>query len=166
MRDRASSTYEDVAKARKSFNEYFETVVTPLLGLSKPELERLNFTETAERIVDVNIRGEYRDRAVKLLGANISFYGQNADPIDAPERNTAFPVASTLLVSALAYKFGSGTFPTLVAAAAWYWLVAEYEARRRKGAESAAREHNAGVAEWVKTIEDWRTDQTSLELLD
>ena len=98
MKDKASSTYEDVAKARKAFNEYFETAVTPLLGLSKRELERLNFSETAERIVDANIRGEYRDRAVKLLAANISFYGQNANPIGAPERNTTFPVASTLSV--------------------------------------------------------------------
>jgi len=167
MSDKArEASYEDLATARKAFNEYFEASVKPLLGLSDRELERLNFTQTATRIPDADIREEYRDRASRLLDTNILYYAHNASPIRTAERNTAFHVASTLLVSALAYRYASGIFSALVAAAIWYWLVAEYESRRKKEVESAATEHNAEVAEWTKTIEDWRADRTTLELVN
>ncbi|MGF6995523.1 hypothetical protein [Paraburkholderia sp. GAS32] len=166
MDKKGGTTYEILARARKAFNEYFDANVKPLLGLSEREMERLNFVQVAERIEDSGIRGEYRDRAIKLLEANISFNEPSATPISSQEPNGAFAVASTLFVSALGYRFGSGVFSALLAAAVWYWFVAEYTWRKRQGSQQAAKEHNDQVAEWTKTIQDWKADLLNLELLE
>jgi hypothetical protein len=158
--------YGELARARKAFNDYVDATVRPLLGLPDREVDRLGFVETAKRINEPDVRRGYVDRASTLLDANITFYEGNAIPVSAPEQGNASTVASTLFVAALAYRFGPGTFAALVAAAAWYWLAAEYVRRRHQDALRNAKEHNNGVEEWVKTIRDWEAERSDLQLMD
>jgi hypothetical protein len=158
--------YSDLARARKAFNDYVDATVKPLLELSEREVEQLGFVEIATRISEPDARRGYVERATTLLEANIAFYEGNAIPVSTPEQGNASTIASTLFVAAIAYRFGPGTFAALMAAAGWYWLAAEYVRRRHQDAQRTAKDHNDCVEEWVKTIRDWETERSGLQLMD
>lgn len=167
-----TSTYE-LLKARQSeFNTFNSTVVHQLVGLNEEEMDNLGFAEVAKRICDLDIRKRYCELAFAMLDANIAHYRSDATimpvpdtTIIAPEWNNSGVVASTLVVSAIAYYLG-GTISALLAAAAWYrlshWLsnkAASYRTQQLSKEAMAHQEaviaHNELVAEWAATLEKW-----------
>jgi hypothetical protein len=159
------NTYEELASARKTFNNYNDTVVGPLLNLRAGDADKLGFPGVAKRIEDIEIRNHYCELAIKMLDANISHYGPNATPINVPESENTITVVSTLVVAAIGYHFGAGITAGLLAAAAWYWITAGVVASRRRDAERAANEHNDLIAGWVGTVQDWEQSRDELRLL-
>lgn len=154
--------YEQFAIAQKAFNEYFAATVKPRLGRPEGELAWMDFSQTAKLIRDTGIRSQYRARAIRLLEASISCSGPNAQPMARSTYNATFRATTTFFVAVLAYRFGPGILPALLAAAIWYG----YVAGEHRDVQEAADKHDEQARKWAEKISAWEADLLTLKALE